>query len=568
MAVSAAVVPVTPARADGTFTFYGSGWGHGLGMSQWGAYGLAKAGWTSRKILTQFYSGTQVTTEAQPPGGIRVELASGRPQIHLTAVVGPVHLWVKDPANGKPVGTIPVGATWVVKAVGGAYEVDDESGAIVGGHDWGSDADNLYATYVDDAARVTVPEGGATYSHGFLEFNLNACVNACAMRLVLQVPFEQYLLGIGEVPSDWPVEALKAQAIAARSYALYKMTNTGVQASCNCDVYDGSNDQVYIGWDKEAGTDGSRWVSAVRSTAGTIVSYQGAVALTVYTASDGGHTEDINVQWGTPLSSYPYLAGVCDPGDYTAANPWTDWNRQLTAGQLTDALVPYTGNIGAVAGFGTIERGVSGRIVDAVVHGAGGDATITGADLRSALTLPDDRVWINADKNVLGAIRTKYDALMCQPGLPTTVALIMPSGSRQRFTDGAIYENSAVPVTVWLKGALYHEYLVAGGAPGVLGLPIADPLNVAALRGVSCPSGCMRADFEHGRIYWKGELGAFALWSAVLAAYLDHGGAGGTLGFPTSGMQHGQHGAALATFEGGKITCPKNGAPCLVKASG
>ncbi|MGZ4150160.1 MAG: LGFP repeat-containing protein, partial [Actinomycetota bacterium] len=217
--------------------------------------------------------------------------------------------------------------------------------------------------------------------------------------------------------------------------------------------------------------------------------------------------------------------------------------------------------------FGTIERGVSGRIVDAVVHGATGDATISGADLRTALALPDDRVWINADKNVLGAIRTKYDALMCQPGLPTTVATTLPTGSRQRFTDGAIYENTAVPVTVWLRGALYHEYLVVGGASGVLGLPIADPLNVAALRGVSCPTGCTRADFEHGRIYWKGELGAFGLWSGVLAAYLDHGGAGGTLGFPTSSMQKGPHGAAFATFEGGKITCPKNGAPCLVKAS-
>jgi SpoIID/LytB domain protein len=481
--------------------------------------------------------------------------------------VAPVHLWVRDPASGKPVGTIPVGATWVVKAVGGAYEIDDETGAIVGGHTWGSATANLYATYVDDGARVTVPEGGATYSHGFLEFNLNACVNACAMRLILQVPFEQYLLGIGEVPSSWPMEALKAQAIAARSYALYKMTNYGVQPSCNCDLYDDSNDQVYIGWDKEGGADGSRWVSAVRSTAGTIVSYQGAVALTVYTASDGGHTENIDVQWGTPLSSYPYLAGVCDPGDYSAANPWSDWKRQFSADQLTKALIPYTGKIGPVSGFGAIERGVSGRIVDAVVHGATGDVTITGADLRTALSLPDDRVWVNADKNVLGGIRTKYDTLMCQPGLPTTVALSVPSGSRQRFTDGAIYENTTVPVTVWLRGAIYQEYLVAGGASGVLGPPIADPLNVAALRGVSCPSGCTRADFEHGRIYWKAELGAFASWGGVLTSYLDHGGAGGKLGFPTSSVHRGSHGAVFATFEGGKITCPKNGAACVVKPS-
>ena len=110
----------------------------------------------------------------------------------------------------------------------------------------------------------------------------------------------------------------------------------------------------------------------MRSTAGSIVTYKGAVALTVFTASDGGHTEDLNVQWGTPLAAYPYLAGVCDPGDYTAANPWTDWSRQFTPGALTTALAPYTGDIGAVSGFGKIDRGVSGRIDDAVVRGAEG----------------------------------------------------------------------------------------------------------------------------------------------------------------------------------------------------
>jgi SpoIID/LytB domain protein len=560
VAVSAALSPVS-AHAGNDFTLYGSGWGHGLGLSQWGAYGLASQGWTSKQILTHFYSGTTVTQMSDPPGDVRIALTSGKTAIHLTAAAGPVRLSIDQPVGGKLVGKIPDGETWIVRIVDGAYEIHDAAGNVVGGQVWGSESSDLFATYADHGARVTMPEGGATYNRGFLEFNLMGCAGGCSLRSILQVPFEQYLLGIGAVPSSWPMEALRAQATAARSFALYKIRTYGVQATCNCHLTDGSNDQVYVGWDKEGGLDGQRWVKAVRSTAGQIVTYHGAVALTVFSASDGGHTEDLNVQWGTPLSTYPYLAGVCDPGDYTAANPWTDWNRQYSADALTAALVAYTGDIGTVSGFGTITRGVSGRIVDAVVQGAVGDATVTGSELRSALSLPDDRVWINADKNVLGEIRTKYDSLMCQPGQPTSTTKTVPGGSRQDFQTGAIYRNAAVAATVWLKGPVYDEYLAAGGAPGPLGLPLADPINVAKLQHLTCPQGCSRVDFEHGRIYWKGGIGAFALSGDVLAFYLAHGGAGGPFGFPTTRVQQSQNGATSATFEHGKIAC-RGGGTC------
>lgn len=564
VAVSAALFPAVSARAGDPTTFYGSGWGHGLGLSQWGAYGLATEGWSSTQIVTHFYSGTRVTKIADQPGDLRVALATAVDAIHLTADAGPVRLSVDEPVGGTLVGKIPDGETWVVRSVDGAYEVHDAAGDVVGGKTWGSATSDLFATYADHGARVTVPEGGATYNRGTLEFNLTTCANGCSLRLILRVPLEEYLLGIGEVPSSWPAQALRAQAIAARSFALYKVRHYGVQPSCNCHLTDGSNDQVYIGWDKEGGFDGTRWVKAVRSTAGSIVTYRGAVALTVFTASDGGHTEDLNVQWGTPLAAFPYLAGVCDPGDYTAANPWTDWTRQFTAGALTSALVPYTGDIGAVSGFGNIVRGVSGRIEDAVVHGAAGDATVTGSELRSALTLPDDRVWIDVDKNVVGAIRSKYDSLMCEPGLPTSISKALPGGARQTFQSGAIYHDGALDVTVWLKGPLYEEYLVSGGAPGPLGMPIADPVNMGKLHGIDCPDGCSRADFEHGRIYWNGGLGAFALWGNVLAFYLERGGAAGSLGFPTSRVLPGQHGATSATFEHGKIRCSHAGT-CTAK---
>jgi SpoIID/LytB domain protein len=515
---------------------------------------LAKQGWNAERILTHFYSGTKVESAQQPPEEIRVALATDEVRIHLTAAGGPVHLWA-NALGGKPIGTIAPGSTWVVRAIDGAYRVLDESGAVVGDHDWGSATSDLFVSYLDADARVTSPEGGATYNRGHLEFNLTGCPSGCSLRLIAELPFEEYLFGIGEVPSSWPMESLRAQAMAARSFALYKIRKYGVQESCNCHVYDGSNDQVYVGWDKEGGTDGHRWRKSATSTANKIVTYKGKVALTVFTASDGGHTEDLNVQWGTPLASYPYLAGVCDPGENTSANPWMDWSRTFSAGVLTTALSPYTGDIGTVSGFGKVRRGVSGRIIDAVVHGGAGDATVTGGELRSALSLPDDRVWINADRNVLGAIRTKYDALMCEPGLPMSTTKALPGGSRQVFASGAIYRNAGADATVWLKGAIYDEYTGVGGAPGTLGLPLSDPVNLAAVRGLSCPQGCSRAEFTHGRVFWKASAGAHALWGQVLKAYLAHEGAGGALGFPTSRVQEGDDGNASATFEHGAISC-------------
>ncbi len=564
VAVSAAFLPAGSASAGGSFTLYGSGWGHGLGLSQWGAYGLAKQGWNARQILTHFYSGTKVEEAQQPPKEIRVALATGVKRIHLKATGGPARLWAKAP-GGKPIGTIAEGTTWTVRAVAGSYRVLDAAGAVVGDDDWGSPTTNLYVTYADDDARVTSPEGGATYNRGHLEFNLTGCPDGCSLRLIVQVPFEEYLFGIGEVPSSWPKESLRAQAIAARSFALYKIRKYGVQESCNCHVYDGSNDQVYVGWDKEGGTDGHRWRKAATSTANKIVTYKGTVALTVFTASDGGHTEDLNVQWGTPLASYPYLAGVCDPGENTSANPWTYWSRTFSAGALTSALSPYTGDIGTVSGFGKVRRGVSGRIVDAVVRGDSGDGSVTGSELRSALSLPDDRVWINSDRNVLGAIRTKYDSVMCEPGLPTSTTKALPGGSRQVFATGAIYRNVDSDVTVWLKGPTYHEYLQVGGAPGTLGLPIGDPVNLATVRGLSCPNGCSRVDFAHGRVLWKSGIGAHALWGDVLQAYLARGGASGVLGFPTSRVRLDDDGGASATFEHGTISC--SGDTCHARSS-
>ena len=294
-------------------------------MSQWGAYGLAKRGWGHKQIVKHFYTGTTIKSSyANAPKELRVGLTQGRSKIHLAAQAGPVTLRIENRHTGTVVGTIPSGKTWTVRLVNGHYRVLDGSGKKVGGKDWGGTARNLYATY-SNGARVRSPEGGATYSHGYLEFNVYSCAgSACAMRLILVLPPEQYLLGIGEVPSSWPMaEALRAQVVAASSYAFSKVEIAGQHRSpCNCALYDYVADMAYVGYSKEIGSDGKRWI-AVGSGRPPARSRFARQALAFYTSSDGGHTENNENVWGgTPIS---YLRGVCDPGDYASANPNRVW---------------------------------------------------------------------------------------------------------------------------------------------------------------------------------------------------------------------------------------------------
>lgn len=570
MALVAALASGSVAQAGDSFRFYGSGYGHGIGMSQWGAYGLANEGWTYRQILTHFYSRTQVADPSTVPRKIRVGLTSRRRNIHVTAKNGPVRLWMDGP-GATFVARIPSGKTWTVSAASAVrkFAIRDHTGALVKGRRWGGPARGIFATYADTGARAFVPEAdevwhqGFAYAYGSLEFDLYACTDGCAERLTIELPFERYLRGIGEMPSSWPGAALRSQAVAARTFATYKIRRQGLRSDCDCHLGDGAGDQVYVGWSKETGPDGDRWVAAVMGTAGEVVTYSGSVIQAFYAASDGGYSEDVEDVWhgGNPAYAIPYLQGVCDPGEYTSANPWTDWTRSFTASNLSSRLSPYTGGIGTISRFTDVRRGVSGRIVSAIARGTGGSASVAGSEIKAALGLPDGRVWINRDRNVVGAVRAKYDAVMCRPGLPRSTRLVLDHGSRQLFERGGIYRNGRVDLTVWLKGSVHTEYLRVGGAAGRLGLPVSGPTPSARTYGPETCSGCRKIVLERGRIYFKPGLGAHALWGPVLSEYLSRGGAQGALGYPRTRVRA-VDGVASASFEHGTISC--SGGTCQV----
>jgi SpoIID/LytB domain protein len=370
---------------------------------------------------------------------------------------------------------------------------------------------------------------------------------------------QDYTYGIGEVPSTWPMQAMEAQAVAARSYALAHSGNQhrSDHGPCNCALYSSAVDQVYSGWDKEA--QGPGWLHAVAATAGQVVLYKGAVITAVYSSSSGGYSESNEYSWFN--SPIPYLRSVCDPGDYNPANPNRTWSVKLTGAAIGYRLARYGYGVGTVQWFDSAVRSRSGRIVYITAHGTGGargkSVRISGPVLAGVLGLRDDKVWINQDRNVTGAIRERYDSLMCAPGLPKSAKAFVKGGALQRFENGALYLRAHTTQPVWSHGPIYAKYRSFGGVGSLLGFPTSDVQAMTAPAG--CGSGgCAKEKFAGGNIYRKPKLGAHELHGAVLAYYVSHDGTFGSLGFPTSDVQSVSGGKA-ATFEHGTVTCPSTG---------
>jgi SpoIID/LytB domain protein len=182
------------------------------------------------------------------------------------------------------------------------------------------------------------------------------------MVLVDHLPLERYLLGLDEVPPDWPVEALRAQAVAARTYALWTLGQPpgGAAAVYGFDICASTDCQVFSGADVVGTLLGSRWRSAVEDTEGTAVLYDGEPILARYHSVSGGHTFS-NEQIFTDEGPYPYLKGV--PSRTEEGTPLANWTVTFPARRARVIL--------EVAGYWTDE----GRLRDVRVAGRGRAST-------------------------------------------------------------------------------------------------------------------------------------------------------------------------------------------------
>ena len=348
-----APLPHIGAQAAGAATRHivsGAGFGHGIGMSQYGAYGFAQKGVGYVRILRHYYRGTRLGSAPSRP--VRVLLQASDPYVRFSGA---------NRLAGRRIGT---GLHIVRPGRGGRLRV---SGV--------GTFKNPISVSGRGAVRLLGPAINGIDSgryRGTMVLRPGALGGVTAINTL---PIDDYVQGVvpGEVPSSWDPNALRAQAVAARTYALATRQRGQV-----FDLYPDTRSQVYSGVIAET----ARTNNAVADTSNEVLTYDGEPIVTFYFSTSGGRTENVELSF-LGAEPQPYLTSVPDP--YDDISPRHRWRFRFTTSQLGARL----GAPGRFRKVTVLERGRSPRIVRARVYGTRGSRTLTGADIRARLDLYD-----------------------------------------------------------------------------------------------------------------------------------------------------------------------------------
>ena len=386
------LVAAQSAAALPTFVVSGHGWGHGVGMGQDGAYGYAKHGLGYAKILAHYYPGTALTRTSVPQ--VRVLLASGVRSVAITS---------KSPFR-------------VRDADGNSYALD------AGTYTLGPSL----KVRVESSAAPKALDGPLRFIPGRLPLELGqayrgsiqVAVKGGSLQAVNVVGLEDYVRGVisKEVDPGWPIEALKAQAVASRSFAVATRKESG-----SFDLYADTRSQVYAGVDAEEFSTNA----AVQATEAKILTYRGEPAITFFSASTGGKTAAI--QDGFPGSKpVPYLVSVPDP--YDTVSPFHSWGPYVyDAGYLARRL----GLSGKLQDART-SRNPSSRVNSVAFTTSAGQRTLTGGEIRQTLGLRS--TWFSI--GVLGLDKPAKPFVYGRASPLTGIARAAPNPRIQRLTSG------------------------------------------------------------------------------------------------------------------------------------
>jgi stage II sporulation protein D len=345
-----------PAQANAEWVVEGRGFGHGVGMSQYGAFGFAEQGKDYKQILRHYYTGVRVDTANTKK--VRVLIASGLGSVPFTGA---------DKACGE---NLDEDKEYSFRLDGGNVELRNSNGNRISGcGDEGS------------------AEGGksVTYSGvGAYRGELHARKVDGSLYAINKVGLDSYVKGVipDEVPPSWPQDALRAQAVAARSYALATTVNGD-----GYDLYDDTRSQVYGGLSAEENSTNE----AARRTNGEVIKSGGDVAQAFFFSTSGGETEnsEFGFEGGSPRS---YLKSVNDPFDN--ASPLHKWKERFSQDQMESKLSGlFQGNLKKIR---ILKKGESPRIVEAKVVGSNGSSNISGPGLRFRLGL--NSAWAKFEK--------------------------------------------------------------------------------------------------------------------------------------------------------------------------
>ena len=438
------LAPAAPAAADTPITLTGRGWGHGRGMGQWGAQGYAKDhGWNATQILNHFYGGTTA-------GGIDVN------RLIDVRIIGQDARDLRV-TSGVPfmVGTFgPVDAGRTVKAEwlpGNVYRLSIEFSPC-----GGDEVPDYHPIVPADWIFPTVQNPGNDINQMLTVCNADQLGNNISYRGILRVVFadaakhtvnqvrmEDYLRGVvpRESPASWHTEALRAQSVAARSYAAAEARYSYAQTcdTISCQVYGGAGRSgAYI---EAATTD-----AAIAGTAGVVCILNGAPARTEFSSSTGGYTAG---------GTFP---AVPDEGDFTAGNPVHSWTANLSGDQIAAAY-----GLGTFQGLSVTARNglgeLGGRVTTIRINGTNGSVTRTGNQFRADFGLRSD--WFAPI--AAPQVRTWYLREMNTPGPPDHTVVF--GGSADRPVVGDWDNNGSDTVGVFSGGKWFIRNDLDSGPP-------------------------------------------------------------------------------------------------------
>jgi len=284
-AVVAALAVPGIARGATIFLLDGGGWGHGVGMSQWGAEGYALHGYDYKRILAHYYPHT--TLQLRHPRPVRVLLRQKQTRVRISS---PSPFLVLD-ARGRKV-HFAAGETVVV------------NGRFTFGH-----------LRLKPPVRFRPGAQPLTLGGDGYRGDLVVKPRAGGLMVVNVLPLDRYLRGVvpWEVPTGWEGATYEAQAVAARSYTLATL-----HPHADFDLYPDDRSQEYGGIRAESEATNL----AIGATAGQVLTYGGAVITAYYSSTSGGRTAA--VQDGFPGEApEPYLVSVADP--YDSISPHHKW---------------------------------------------------------------------------------------------------------------------------------------------------------------------------------------------------------------------------------------------------
>jgi stage II sporulation protein D len=405
------------AAAPAAFTIHGAGYGHGIGMSQYGAHGMALRGSSASRILSFYYGGARAGS-VRLPATIRVGLlqanrdpsVGGRLErvrvqgLEVPGLGGSGRLAVSGTSPGGRVvrRTLPGHVTFSIKPQSGGMSVFDLGGRRVFGPTRAGTGVFVRYQTLSPPARLLLPQTGQQLRWGRLAVSLvRDDRGALRPRAVAVIPFNLYLRGLGEMPGSFAYAALRAQAIAARSFALVatqtrgQHSGRGLWDGCDCAVHATVRDQRYLGYANEVGQGGRRWVAAVRRTGSWVVRWRGRTVQAFYSSSSGGWTSS-NAQWGSaPQPYFPSRRDPYDRGGGAHPNPNATWKVRVSAAALGARL-----GVGTAVSVREVKPGswgwrVSSITVTGVKDGQRRTVTLTGTQFRNAFKLKSTKFHVD-----------------------------------------------------------------------------------------------------------------------------------------------------------------------------